>query len=224
MARKSQDIPANDAAPSETGLPFGSRTALPVNPQTGQPRAADKIRHTARQLFYAEGIRAVGVDEIVTKAGVTKPSLYRAFPSKDELAAAYLRDYDAEFWQRFEARLDKAGRDDPRAGLMDFLQSLGDRSSAANYRGCGLSNTAVEYPDDHHPARKVSEDHKRKLRLRLAELAADMGADDPKQLGDSLMLLIEGAFVTGQIFHAGGGPARALVAAADRLIDSHLKK
>jgi len=215
MARKSQD--------RSVQTPFGSTPSLPVNPQTGQPRAADKIRRTARELFYAEGIRAVGVDEIVTRAGVTKPSLYRSFPSKDELAAAYLRDYDAEFWQRFEARLDRAGRDDPRAGLMDFLQSLNDRASAPDYRGCGLSNTAVEYPDDAHPARKVSEDHKRKLRLKLAELAADMGADDPKQLGDSLMLLIEGAFVSGQIFHAGGGPARALVAAAKRLIDAHLK-
>ncbi|MFN3400833.1 MAG: TetR/AcrR family transcriptional regulator [Ferrovibrio sp.] len=215
MARKSQSDPAQ--------TPFGSNPALPVDAKSGTPRAADKIRRTARELFYAEGIRAVGVDEIVTKAGVTKPSLYRAFPSKDELAAAYLRDYDAEFWQRFEARLDAAGRDNPRAGLMDFLQSLNDRASAANYRGCGLSNTAVEYPDDAHPARRVSEDHKRKLRLKLAELAADMGADDPKQLGDSLMLLIEGAFVSGQIFHAGGGPARALVDAATRLIDSHLK-
>lgn len=215
MARKSQSHPAQ--------TPFGSTPPLPVDAKTGTPRAADKIRRTARELFYAEGIRAVGVDEIVTKAGVTKPSLYRAFPSKDELAAAYLRDYDTEFWQRFEARLEAAGRNNPRAGLMDFLQSLGDRSSAPDYRGCGLSNTAVEYPDDTHPARKVSEDHKRKLRLRLAELAADMGADDPKQLGDSLMLLIEGAFVTGQIFHAGGGPARALVDAAARLIDAHLK-
>ncbi len=210
MARKSQD-------PSPQ-TPFGSALPLPES-----PRAADKIRRTARELFYAEGIRAVGVDEIVTKAGVTKPSLYRAFPSKDELAAAYLRDYDAEFWQRFEARLEAAGRDHPRDGLMSFIRNLGDRSSAPDYRGCGLSNTAVEYPDDAHPARRVSEDHKQKLRLRLAELAADMGADDPAQLGDSLMLLIEGAFVTGQIFHAGGGPARALADAAARLIDAHIK-
>lgn len=60
--------------------------------------AADRIRRTAREMFYRDGIRAVGVDAIVTQAGVTKPSLYRSFASKDELAAAYLRDYDAEFW------------------------------------------------------------------------------------------------------------------------------
>ncbi len=62
-------------------------------PAPGRPkRAAERIRETAGELFYRQGIRAVGVDEIVTRAGVTKPSLYRSFPSKDELAAAYLRD------------------------------------------------------------------------------------------------------------------------------------
>ena len=186
-------------------------------------RAADKIRRTARELFYAEGIRAVGVDEIVSKAGVTKPSLYRSFPSKDELAAAYLRDYDAEFWQRFEAGLARAGRDDPREGLFIYLRSLGERASAPGYRGCGLSNTAVEYPDPGHPARQVSEQHKARLRRTLAELAADMGAEDPALLGDSLMLLIEGAYVTGQLFQAGGGPARALADAARRLVDASLE-
>ena len=53
------------------------------------PRAIDRIRESAQELFYNEGIRAIGVDEIVNRAGVTKPSLYRSFASKDELAAAY---------------------------------------------------------------------------------------------------------------------------------------
>ena len=52
-----------------------------------KPRAAERIRSTARELFYREGIRAIGVEQIVQDAGVTKPSLYRSFPSKDELAA-----------------------------------------------------------------------------------------------------------------------------------------
>jgi AcrR family transcriptional regulator len=67
------------------------------------PRAAERIFETARELFYREGIRAVGVDEIVTKAGVTKPSLYRSFKSKDELVAAVLREVEVGFWERFEA-------------------------------------------------------------------------------------------------------------------------
>ena len=71
------------------------------------PRAADRIRASARELFYREGIRAVGVDEIVHRAGVTKPSPYRAFPSKDDLAAAYMRDYDLDLWAHFEIAVGK---------------------------------------------------------------------------------------------------------------------
>ena len=72
-------------------------------PKTPPLRAADKIRETARDLFYREGIRAVGVDEIVARAGVTKPSLYRTFKSKDDLAAAIMREAAGGFWDYFEA-------------------------------------------------------------------------------------------------------------------------
>lgn len=182
------------------------------------PRAAERIRESARELFYREGIRAIGVDEIVSRAGVTKPSLYRSFASKDELAAAYLQDYDAAFWERFDAgAADHPG--DARAQLLAYLGGLARRATKAGYRGCGLTNAAVEYPDPAHPARKVAEAHKRALRERLAAMAKQMGARDPEALGDGLLLLIEGAFASGQLF-GKGGPARALVAAAGRLIDA----
>ena len=74
-----------------------------VDPSAERPaRAADRIRASASELFYREGIRAVGVDEVVDRAGVTKPSLYRSLASKDDLAAAYMRDYELDFWKKFE--------------------------------------------------------------------------------------------------------------------------
>jgi AcrR family transcriptional regulator len=192
-------------------------------PEEGEKplRAADRILQSARELFYREGIRAVGVDEIVNRAGVTKPSLYRSFPSKDELAASYLRVYEAEFWSRFNASAD-AHPGDPRAHILDYLRGLADRSTHPSYRGCGLSNAGVEYPEAAHPARLVSEAHKRELRLRLRRLAEEMGASEPAMLGDGLLLLIEGTFITGQIFHADG-PASALVRTAELLIDASLE-
>ena len=45
----------------------------------------DRILNTARELFYREGARAVGVDTVVAQSGVAKTSLYRWFPSKDAL-------------------------------------------------------------------------------------------------------------------------------------------
>lgn len=195
-------------------------TEKPSNtPETPRPpRAADRVRQAARDLFYRQGIRAVGVDQIVADAGVTKPSLYRGFSSKDELAAAYLRDFDAEFWKRFD-KAAAAHPDDPRAQLRHYLEGLAGRAAKRGYRGCGLTNACVEFPEPDHPARRVAEANKRALRERLRAMAAAMGAPDPAGLGDGLLLLMEGAFVSGQIF-GEQGPARSVADIADKLIES----
>jgi AcrR family transcriptional regulator len=185
-----------------------------------QPRAAERILDVAQDLFYREGIRAVGVDEIVRQAGVTKPSLYRSFASKDELAASYLRVYDKSFWERFDKSV-AAHPGNPRAQIVDFLTGVGKRAVKPNYRGCGMTNAAVEYPEAGHPARVVSEENKRELRRRLREMATGMGAADPDTLGDGLLLLIEGAYISAQLF-GPGGPAGNVAANADLLIGASL--
>jgi AcrR family transcriptional regulator len=184
------------------------------------PRAAEKILRVARDLFYRQGIRAIGVEEIVRRAGVTKPSLYRSFPSKDELAASYLRYYDGEFWARFnEAVATHPG--DARAQIAAFLTRVGKRTQMPDYRGCGLTNAAVEYPESGHPARIVSEENKQELRRRLRAMAAEMGAADADTLGDGLLLLVEGAYISGQLFGVGG-PAKSVAKNADLLIAASL--
>lgn len=200
---------------------MASKTA-DTRPAAKQPLAADRIRKTAREMFYRDGIRAVGVDAIVNEAGVTKPSLYRSFSSKDELAAAYLRDYDAEFWNRFDAAC-AAHPGDPRAQILAYLSGLGARAVQSGYRGCGLTNAAVEYPESDHPARVVAVAHKAQLRTRLAAMAREMGAADPDALGDGLLLLLEGAFVSSQLF-GQGGPAGRVAQMADKLIEAHLAR
>lgn len=184
------------------------------------PRAAERIMNAARDLFYRQGIRAIGVDEIVRTAGVTKPSLYRSFASKDELAASYLRQYDGEFWVRFDEAV-AAHPGDPRAQIVAFLTRVGKRTQKPGYRGCGMTNAAVEYPEHGHPARIVSEQNKKELRRRLRAMAAEMGACDAETLGDGLLLLIEGAYISGQLF-GKDGPARSVARNAELLIEASL--
>lgn len=193
-----------------------------AEPSPAEPRitAAGRILRAARDLFYRRGIRAIGVDEIVRQAGVTKPSLYRSFASKDELAASYLRGYEQEFWSRFDKAVARHPGD-ARAGLLHYLEGLSTRAGREGYRGCGLSNAAVEYPEPDHPARLVSEAHKQAFRHRLRAMAREMGAADPNELGDGLLLLVEGAFISGQIFDTSG-PAATVARNADRLIAAHL--
>src|SRR4051812_23472074 len=192
-----------------------------VQPPAPAPlRAADRIRASASELFYREGIRAVGVDEVVDRAGVTKPSLYRSFASKDDLAAAYLRDYDLSFWENFERPGGKT-YSNARDHVLAYISQLSARAVAKGYRGCGLSNATVEYPSRDNPARQVAEAHKKVFRKRLRELAAGMGARQPNLLGDALLLLIEGIYVTGQ--QSEDGPAQSALAAAKMLIDTGVK-
>ena len=183
-------------------------------------RAAERIFDTARELFYREGIRAVGVDEIVTKAGVTKPSLYRSFKSKDDLVAAVLREVEVGFWDRFAAA-EAAFPNDPKAQMVSYFEGMAVRSGGADYRGCALSNAVVEYPDRDHAGRAVSQAHKQDLRARLRAKAVEMGASHPAALGDAMMLLIEGVFTSSQMFDDDDKPALAVVGAVKALIAAY---
>ena len=185
------------------------------------PKAADRILSTAGELFYREGSRAIGVDEIVARAGATKPSLYRAFGSKDQLIAAYLEGQGQHMWSFVEAAV-AAHPDDPRAQLLAYMEGLGERTTKKTYRGCGLSNAAVEYPDAEHPGRTVAVAYKTRMRGWLRDCAKAMDARKPKRLADELMLLIEGAFITAQLF-GPDGPAGAARGAAEALIEAHTR-
>lgn len=182
------------------------------------PRAAERVLATARELFHRQGARAVGVDEIVVRAGTTKPSLYRAFGSKDGLIAAYLEALAAEAWAKIETAA-AAHPDDPKAQILACFDAL---AGAGDTRGCGLTNALVEFPEADHPGRRVAVAHKDQVRKRLRDMARAMNARKPKKLADSLLLLIEGAAVSRQTFGADG-PADAARGAAETLIDAHTR-
>jgi AcrR family transcriptional regulator len=181
-------------------------------------RAADRIRATAADMFYQHGIRAVGVDELVERAGATKPSLYRSYESKDALVLDYLQTFAAGFWERFEAAL-AAHPGDPRAQLLELFTRSARRIAGVRYRGCALSNAAVEYPLRSHLAHRLSMRFKSEVRRRLGVLADGMGAGDPALLADGLFLLLEGAYGARQML-GSRGPSNAVAVLAQHLIDS----
>ena len=191
-------------------------------PTKDTPKAADRILSTASELFYREGARAIGVDEIVARAGATKPSLYRAFESKDQLIAAYLQGQHEHSMAYFDQAV-AAHPGDPRAQLLSYFEALGERALQPAYRGCGLTNAAVEYPDPQHPGHLVAVQHKAEVRERLREMARAMDARKPKRLADSLLLLIEGVYASSQLF-GKDGPAGAARGAAEALIEAHTRE
>jgi AcrR family transcriptional regulator len=162
----------------------------------------EKVLQTACALFYQHGVRAVGVDLIVEKAGVAKTSLYRHFATKDDLIAAFLEREDADFWGTWD-RVAERHADDASAELDAHLAWIGERAGRANYRGCPQINVAAEFPEPDHPARKVATAHKREMRRRLKDISQRLGVHRPDELAGQLSLLINGAFVSSQIFKPG---------------------
>jgi AcrR family transcriptional regulator len=161
-----------------------------------------RILDTACTLFYQCGVRAVGVDLVVEKAGVAKTSLYRHFGTKDDLIAAFLEREDADFWATWD-RIAGQHADDAAAELDAHLGWIGERVGRPNYRGCPQINVAAEFPDIDHPARKIAATHKLEMRQRLTGIARRLGVARPDELAGQLSLLINGAFVSSQIFQPG---------------------
>ena len=184
--------------------------------------ARTRILEAAADLFYREGIRAVGVDAVIAHSGVAKMSLYRNFAGKDELVAAFLEHRDELYWDWWD-KVVARHPGDPRAQIRAIFEAVGKRTAHPDYRGCPFINTAVEFPDSGHPGRVVALANKHELRARLRALAEAAGAHDPAMLADQLLLVLEGTYVSGQTIGAEGVGQRAAAAAADALVDAACK-
>jgi len=155
----------------------------------------EHILETASDLFYRRGVRAVGVDLVIQEAGVAKTSLYRYFPTKDDLIVAFLEREDADFWSVWDA-VAQQHADDPVGELEAHMRWIGERLSRSNYRGCPQINVAAEFAEHDHPARQVSRLHMHALRARLASIARRMDVSRPDELAAQLSLLVNGAFAS----------------------------
>ena len=190
-----------------------------ADPHGNTADVRERILETASALFYRRGVRAVGVDLVVEEAGVAKTSLYRHFRTKDDLIAAFLHREDEDFWKCWDSTT-KRHPTDAQAELETQLKWIGERVSRPNYRGCPQLNVAAEFPDVDHPARAVATAHKKELRRRLRDLAERLSAKRPDELAAQLSLLINGAFVSSQMFAADEAipllltTSRALIASA----------
>jgi AcrR family transcriptional regulator len=182
-------------------------------------RVRDRIMKTAGDLFYRYGIHAVGVDAIATEAGTNKMSFYRNFASKDELVAEYLRGEMREGWLCWDETI-AAHAGNPRLQAESLFDMLVENNCDADSRGCALANAAVEITEPDHPARSVIENSKTEMRRRFCQLAREMGAREPNALGDSLMLLWEGAFLT-RLTMGADGPVQGAAKAARALIAAY---
>jgi AcrR family transcriptional regulator len=178
----------------------------------------DRILNTARDLFYREGARAVGVDTVVAQSGVAKTSLYRWFPSKDASIVAVLEEEAKDRWKGWDHTAAGAPPD-AREALRAHCAAIARYVSHPKYRGCPFMNVTVEFADRRHPARAVAREVDAELKRRLRGIVDGIGVADPEELTDQLVMLVNGAFSSAQCI-GRDGPQRLLVKAADALVDA----
>ena len=180
----------------------------------------DKVFQTAARLFYQSGYRAIGVDTIAAESGIGKMTLYRHFPSKDDLIVAYLKDSDELFWAGFEQITKNAAT--PRDKLLAFFEALQGYVTTPACYGCPFLNVATEYPETNYPGHQAAIEHKQSVRARFRQLAKEAGAKKPDALADQLFLLMDGAYMASRMFGAKN-PASHLAEAAQILIEAAVK-
>jgi AcrR family transcriptional regulator len=182
------------------------------------PPARDRILETAFRLFYARGIRAVGVDLIIAESGVAKATFYKHFPAKDELVLAYLDKVDEIWTGQLHAAAEAAGAE-PAEQLVGLFDALATACRRDGYRGCAFINAAAEAVPG-TPVHERTVAHKQAVLAWVRALAAQAGAADPDALARSLTLLLDGGLSDGALAAdpsaaaAAKDTARLLVAAS----------
>lgn len=162
-------------------------------PDTRRRPARERILAAATELFYEHGIAATGIDTVVEHAGVARKSLYNNFASKDELVDAFIEQRHRQWTDLHRARVGT----DPSAlaGVLAVIDAYIDHAEAdgPRFRGCGLLNTATEFPAG-SPARTRISGHKAHVQQLFADaLAPHVTAEQAAVTAAHLSFLIEGA-------------------------------
>jgi AcrR family transcriptional regulator len=161
------------------------------------PRAPAKARilDVVTALFYSEGIRAVGVDRIISEASVTKATFYKHYRSKDNLIVEYISERHRTVRRNVDALVAEAPN--PRAALNMFVEAIVDEINSPGFRGCPFINAAAEFADPEHPVRVVVTAHREWYVDTLAMLMREIGHPLPGNAADELLLARDGALSGG---------------------------
>ncbi len=184
----------------------GAPTTDAASGRAPAPSAMDRIRLAAYELFSTNGVRAVGVDAVVERAGTAKMTLYRNFPSKDDLVLDFLERRErlwSDEWLRAGCRARAA---DPSGRLLAVFELFGEWFAEPDFEGCAFVTTMLEYSDHEHPIRRDAVTRLAGIRGFLCDLARDAGLGDPEHVAAQWHLLMKGAIIAA---HEGDRSAAA---------------
>jgi AcrR family transcriptional regulator len=157
--------------------------------------ARSRLLAAATRVFYTEGIHSVGIDRIVAEAKVTRATLYRHFPGKDDLIVSYLQEADQVIRGQVGAIVAE-GLPAPDT-LRAVARSIAEGIRSPGFRGCAFLNAAAEYPDPDHPVHKAVLAHREWFQRTVTELLARVGDAPADPAGRHFVMLRDGAMAAG---------------------------
>jgi len=175
-------------------------------PATSETRR--RVLETADRLFYQDGIRAVGVDRIVAEGRVAKMSLYKYYPSKDDLILAVLKHREESVLAFFRTSMERHAKR-VKTPLRAFFAALREFFESPEFRGCPFQNAAIELADPSHPGTVFVREHKQRFSEFLRGLVGESVGQAAAKIAPAVSILVEGAIVTAVI---QGNPHAADVA------------
>jgi AcrR family transcriptional regulator len=184
-----------------------------------RPKARERILNSAYELFSRRGVRAVGVDEVIERARVAKATLYRHFPSKDELVLAFLERREqlwTKEWVEAEARSRGAT---PEEQLLAIFDAFDEWFHSSGFEGCSFINVLLETANLEHPVGRASAVHLENIRTVLRTLAEEAGLREPEEFARSFHILMKGSIVAAG--EGDVGAAQRAKAMARLLIDQY---
>jgi AcrR family transcriptional regulator len=181
--------------------------------------AREKLLVTASQLFFEKGFHAVGVDTIVAESGITKMTMYKHFPSKDQLIVAILERSDELYWEWFENTIQ--GISEPEKQLIAIFEAVAHQHSLSPQSTfCLYQAVAVEYPYPGHIVNQAAVDHKQSILKRLETICEQTGLKSPAPLARQLFVILEGFCISSR-FIGADNPVADIVHVAVTMMKSH---
>jgi AcrR family transcriptional regulator len=164
-----------------------------VDPESGRER----VMRAAYELFSRQGTRTVGVDAVISEAGVAKMTLYRNFASKDDLILAFLERRET-LWTMGWVRAESQRRGDtPVQRLLAIFEIFGEWFARPDFEGCSFITTLLEVTNRDSAVRQASVLHLANIRGYLCELAGQAGVADPDAFARQWHILMKGSIVAG---------------------------
>jgi AcrR family transcriptional regulator len=181
----------------------------------------EMLIETATDLFYEHGFHAVGLDQILTRVGVTKTTFYNHFESKDALVIAVLHERDRRETAEWLSVIREKGGGDPKLEILALFDLLEEWLSSPEFRGCMFMKASTEYPSPRDPVHQAAMVHGESLLREVRARASKGGAVNPDALASQLILLLTGAIVS-RSARPDPDRARAARAAAGVIVEASM--